>query len=301
MYLYELALELEEKSLDLAERASGLGLHGAGPSTELSKVQVAAIRGNVPIPEVGEDGQPLAQPLAWGEGGGPDGNGGKSSKKGKTGLPPPRPGTVVGDIEELRKHRKRHIPVDVAIIAVLLLGAVGLVSYMGKNIGSVAEKKQALALDNAKVEAETRSGALATSSALGGAKAGDSPAAFGVANVDQFCEAYAGTRDWTEDLTSYVKRRYAVPGSVNIAGWAKGNAGRLVNATTALQASTAGPLHSGVVALVAQMDKQSKTIAAIKTAAEEDRASLGWLQFTHDPKVLSTQRDLLVARQATCD
>lgn len=44
MYLYELALELDERSADLAARAEAMGLDGAGPATMLSAEQVAALR-----------------------------------------------------------------------------------------------------------------------------------------------------------------------------------------------------------------------------------------------------------------
>lgn len=44
MYLYELALELDERSADLAQRAEALGLDGAGPATSLSAEQVEALR-----------------------------------------------------------------------------------------------------------------------------------------------------------------------------------------------------------------------------------------------------------------
>ena len=48
MYLYELALELGQRSTDLADRAAQLGFVGLGPSSVLTPEQVAALRGAVP-------------------------------------------------------------------------------------------------------------------------------------------------------------------------------------------------------------------------------------------------------------
>jgi hypothetical protein len=50
LYLYELALELDAKSLELAERARAAGVDGAGPNTLLTAVQVQALRSGVPVP-----------------------------------------------------------------------------------------------------------------------------------------------------------------------------------------------------------------------------------------------------------
>lgn len=50
VYLYELALKMDERSADLAVRARELGLAGAGPNTMLTGPQAAALRGGAPMP-----------------------------------------------------------------------------------------------------------------------------------------------------------------------------------------------------------------------------------------------------------
>ena len=63
MYLYELALELDERSADLAARAEVMGLDGAGPATMLTAEQAEALR-------VGSSTGSWAGPaLAWVTGG----------------------------------------------------------------------------------------------------------------------------------------------------------------------------------------------------------------------------------------
>ncbi len=77
MYLYELALELDERSADLALRAEALGVAGAGPTMRLTAEQVAALRAD----RADEAG--MVPALDWVTGGtdlgGPAGGGGSRS------------------------------------------------------------------------------------------------------------------------------------------------------------------------------------------------------------------------------
>src|SRR5690606_16406581 len=83
MYLYELALELGERSTDLAERAAQMGFVGIGPSSTLTAEQVAALRGQGRVEQRGAltfgAGNPVPPPPP------PIG-------AGQFGTPPPPPG-----------------------------------------------------------------------------------------------------------------------------------------------------------------------------------------------------------------
>ncbi len=50
MYLYELALDLDLRSPELAERARELGIEGVGPNSELTEAQVGLLRSHLGAP-----------------------------------------------------------------------------------------------------------------------------------------------------------------------------------------------------------------------------------------------------------
>jgi hypothetical protein len=78
MFLYELAIELDVRSIELAADASRLGMVDVGPTSALTQEQVAALRaacGRVPIQPVvasSTSGPALSAPAGWGARSGPD-------------------------------------------------------------------------------------------------------------------------------------------------------------------------------------------------------------------------------------
>lgn len=124
MFLYELALQLGERSTDLAERARALGVDGAGPSTLLTADQVAALRpgGAVPPPPPGGavDGTLPPPPGAPGAVGGPAlawASGGSPATPGPT----PGPGAPAG----------RDKVLSPAMVALYLVVPLSLVAVLG--------------------------------------------------------------------------------------------------------------------------------------------------------------------------
>lgn len=130
MHLYELAMELGERSADLAEAAPSLGLEGIGPTSDLTPEQVAGFRARyakAPVaagPAGSSGGSSYQMPATWG----PPGGGGPL-------LPPPSPpsggsGMRLGQM----------VMIAAAIVAVL-----GLFAFMIKNGGADEQRLQKIA------------------------------------------------------------------------------------------------------------------------------------------------------------
>lgn len=112
MFLYELALQLGERSTDLAERARGIGVDGAGPTTFLTADQVAALRpqGAVPLPP------PPPPPPPPGAGAG--------------GAAHPTPASPRAPIGPPRRRGTRVSPALVALYLVIPLAVVAVVGFV---------------------------------------------------------------------------------------------------------------------------------------------------------------------------
>ena len=164
MFLYELALELDEKSGDLAEFAAGIGIPDLSAPSTLTREQVAAIR-------AAKAGHPMAaaayggvgddsSPVAWAPPGqdpppgipavdSPHGDSHGDSHSGAPGAPGEKPGwPMVGESDE-PKTAKSHL----AIIGVAVVLALTLFGYMVTNTGDDA-KANKLAAENAAADAK---------------------------------------------------------------------------------------------------------------------------------------------------
>ncbi|QXC61683.1 hypothetical protein KSP35_02210 [Aquihabitans sp. G128] len=200
MYLYELALELDEHSTKLATRAREAGLVGAGPSTLLTSAQIAALRGGVPMPPPPMPAgapAPTSTPgaLTWG--------GGAPSAAAPPPPPPPGaaapsavgPGTAApGVVSSLApppgppRGAAPGAPVapapfgpggpsgpaaggssfgatKVALVVVAALVVVGIFGYfvLGSTDGN--ERRRELAAENARIDAQTKADAAAEAKA----------------------------------------------------------------------------------------------------------------------------------------
>lgn len=127
MFLYELAMELDERSADLAERAEAIGLGTLGPTTELTAEQASALRAAYrrPLPGAPPGGVPAAGPPAsWGP---PTGAPLTTSSPARSGG---RPQTA-----------------QLAIIGVVVLAALAGFGYMFMNSGPDESRQQAIKAD----------------------------------------------------------------------------------------------------------------------------------------------------------
>lgn len=121
MFLYELAIELDVRSVDLAEQAVALGLGPLGPTADLTADQAASLRAASPQAAGSTGGDPSRRmpPMADAEGGeGPV----------RRGVPP--------DDGSSGRY------VRYAIIAVVVVAVLGLFAYMATN-GGPGEREQA--------------------------------------------------------------------------------------------------------------------------------------------------------------
>ncbi len=197
MYLYELALKMDERSADLAVRARELGLAGAGPNTMLTGPQAAALRSGVPMPPgsaasgttltaVDPDAPPPAPagPLAWSREPenaaaappAPAAKGGSlRSDPPLSALPPPPgsggaepSGTTVAPVKAALSRSKWGMHLAVAIVVV---SAVGLLVW---NSSQGDGREAALLAHNARVDAQTKADASEDAAKL---NAGSDPSA----------------------------------------------------------------------------------------------------------------------------
>ena len=132
MHLFELAIELGERSADMAEAAESLGFEGITPTSELTPEQVQAFRARyakaAPPPPAGSAYQP---PSSWGP---PPG----------TGAPAPAP-----------SGSGRSLGVgQILLIVAALAGVAALFGYMMSNSGPDARQEQQLAASAEEHEAE---------------------------------------------------------------------------------------------------------------------------------------------------
>ena len=182
VYLYELALKMDERSADLAVRARELGLAGAGPNTMLTGPQAAALRSGVPMPSgsgapssiltaVDPDAPPPAPagPLAWSRE--PENaaaappapaavDGSPSSDPPLSALPPPPgargvapSGTIAAPAKAASLRSKWGMHLAVAIVVV---SAVGLLVW---NSSQGDGREAALLAHNARIDAQTKADA----------------------------------------------------------------------------------------------------------------------------------------------
>ena len=229
MYLYELALKIDERSADLAVRARELGLAGATPSTMLTAPQAAALRSGVPMPPgpggsgstlIADDPDtpppPPSGPLAWAEDpadpvaatGAPLATTTAtatattpSTEPPLSTLPPPpgargagpnEPATSAGRLTPARSKVARYAAVAVVVIAA--------VAFLVWNSSHGDGREAALAAHNARIDAQTEAEASKDAAKLnGGAGSSAGPGAAPAVSreiVDQpsFCAAARGVQ-----------------------------------------------------------------------------------------------------------
>lgn len=127
MFLYELAMELDQRSADLAERAETLGLGTLGPTTEITAEQATALRAAYrrPLPGAPAGGAPAGgAPGSWGP---PTGVPAAASGPARSGGRPPT--------------------AQLAIIGVVVLAALAGFGYMFMNSGPDESRQQAIKAD----------------------------------------------------------------------------------------------------------------------------------------------------------
>ncbi|MGN6693129.1 MAG: hypothetical protein ACTHN0_03050 [Aquihabitans sp.] len=126
MHLYELAMELGERSADLADAAPSLGLADISPTSDLTPEQVAVFRARyakAPVGAPASSGAAYQAPATWG----PPGGGGAP-------LPPPPPSRGSG------------MPMgQVVLIAGAIVAVIGLFAFMAKNGGPDQKRLEQIA------------------------------------------------------------------------------------------------------------------------------------------------------------
>lgn len=313
MYLYELALELDEKSVDLAARATELGLSGAGPSTQLNKHQAQALRQNVPMPELDENGELVGQALTFAEdGAAPEPEpvareprrpsfrpGGRkvSHDAPPIGIRRPRPDP---DPAPRRSRRpRRQVQPQSIIVAVLLLAVFGLVVYMAMNVGSLDQKKQRLAAQAAKMDKLTSAASAAEAAQAAGSKLPE-PGALGIVDQPDYCRGFSRSYSWVNELTRMIQQDGASPHSVNVPGWVRGKGERLDTALAQLQGSVGGTIAPDAQRFAAAAAKARTQFAAAETAAETRKAEEAWMAVLGDAKFVESVRQLQIGRVSAC-
>ncbi len=166
MHLFELAIELGERSADMAEAAESLGFEGITPTSELTPEQVQAFRARyakaAPPPPAGSAYQP---PSSWGP---PPG----------TGAPAPAP-----------SGSGRSLGVgQILLIVAALAGVAALFGYMMSNSGPDARQEQQLAASAEEHEAE-----IAADNAAAATSSPDDPR-----DLARFCSAVQSLYDFSQ-------------------------------------------------------------------------------------------------------
>ena len=121
MFLFELAMELDERSADMAEAATSLGFEGVTPTTELTPEQVQAFRARFTKAAVlrgpgGPSDDGAYHPPTWGP------------PEGSAGPLPPAPSERSMGVGQM------------VVIALVVVGVIGLFAFMFKNGGTDQER-----------------------------------------------------------------------------------------------------------------------------------------------------------------
>lgn len=312
MFLYELALELEEKSVDLAARAQQMGIPGALPNTELTKAQVLALRGEGPMPGGAEAPTGGPAPLAWG-----------ATPVGAAPTPPPPPpdpaakrrlgkavtSQIAADMENLRPKRRFSVRVGSSML-VLAVGAaaVALLAYMTVNMGSLEDKKAELAASTARAEAETKAAAaenVAKAAVGGSAPTGaKAPTAAqseaGIADAGAYCTSAAMAGTWMADVAGKAARDQLGGGGSALPQMLRDRPLELDGALDTLASSSSGALHDDAARLGSVFRAMRDGVLGAPGPAEVDSAAATGLAKLADPATQAAVAHVEAVRAASC-
>lgn len=313
MFLYELALELEEKSVDLAARAQQMGIPGALPNTELTKPQVLALRGEGPMPGGTEGPAGGPAPLAWGV-------------SPPTAVPVPQPvvaddpeakrrlgkaftNQVARDVENLRPRRRIGARLGSTLVfAVVGLAVVGLLAYMVTNMGSLEDKKAELAASTARAEAETKAAAaenVAKASVGGNAPVGPkapSPeqAAAGITDAAGYCTSAAMAGTWMGDVAGKAARGELGDGGGALPQMLRDRPLELDGALDTLAESSSGALHDDALRLGSVFRSIRDGVLGAPGPAEVEASAQAGAGQLQDPAVQAAVARVESVRASSC-
>lgn len=313
MFLYELALELEEKSVDLAARAQQMGIPGALPNTELTKAQAAALRGEGPMPGGTEGPAGGPAPLAWGV---------------TAPTPPPvaqpvapedpaakrRLGRAVtnqiaADMENLRPKRRISVRLGSSVvILVMAVGVVALVAYMTVNMGSLEDKKAELAASTARAEAETK--AAAAESAAKASVGGNAPtgpkaptaeqSAAGIADAAAYCTSSAMVGTWMSDVAAKAANGGLGAGGGALPQMLRDRPLELDGALETLAEASSGSLHDDALTLGAVFRSIRDGVLGAPSPADVDASAAAGQAQLQAPAVQEAVAHVETVRAASC-
>lgn len=313
MFLYELALELEEKSVDLAARAQQMGIPGALPNTELTKAQVLALRGEGPMPGGAEGPVGGPAPLAWG-----------ASPPGPVPAAQPvapedpaakrRLGRAVttqiaADMESLRPRRRIGARLASTLLFVGVgVGVVALLAYMTANMGSLDDKKAELAASTARAEAETKAAAaenLAKASVGGNAPVGPKApdpdqATAGITDAAGYCTSAAMAGTWMGEVAGKAARNELGADGVALPQMLQDRPLELDGALETMAAATAGPLHDDAARLGAVFRSIRDGVLGAPDPSQVNASSAQGLVQLRDPAVQAAVYHVESVRVSSC-
>lgn len=311
MFLYELALELEEKSVDLAARAQQMGIPGALPNTELTKAQVLALRGEGPMPGGTETPTGGPAPLAWGV-------------SPPTAAPTAQPlaaedpgakrrlgraftNEVAKDVENLRP-RRRIGPRTGSTLLFVAIGAavVALLAYMVSNMGSLEDKKAELAASTARAEAETKAAAaedVARASVGGNAPAGPKApsaeqAAAGIADAAGYCTSAAMAGTWMADVAGKAARGELAGGG--LPQLLRDRPLELDGALDTMAEASSGALHDDAVRMGSVFRAMRDGVLGAPDPGQVEASAAAGVAQLQDPAVQASVARVEAVRAASC-
>lgn len=313
MFLYELALELEEKSVDLAARAQQMGIPGALPNTELTKAQVLALRGEGPMPG-GPEGAPSGPaPLAWGAsppvaapvaGAAPAEEPAAKRRLGRSVT-----NQIAADVERMRPKRRIGVRVGTSlVIVVMAVGVVALVAYMAVNMGSLEEKKAELAASTARAEAETEAAAaegVAKASVGGNAPVGakapnPDQSAAGITDAAGFCTSAAMAGTWMADVAGKAVGGQLGAGGAGLPQMLEDRPLELDGALDTLAASSSGGLHDDAGRIGTVFRSMRDGVLGASSTSEVDASAAQALAQLQDPATQAAVAHVETVRTAAC-
>lgn len=313
MFLYELALELEEKSVDLAARAQQMGIPGALPNTELTHAQANALRGEGPMPGGTEGPTGGPAPLAWGV-------------SAPAAPPVPQPvapedptakrrlgravtNQIAADVESLRPKRRFNARVGPSmVILIMAVAVVALVAYMTVNMGSLEDKKAELAASTARAEAETKAAAAenaARASVGGNAPAGPKApsaeqSAAGIADAAAYCTSAAMVGSWMSDVAGKAANGGLGSGGGALPQMLRDRPLELDGALDTLAEASSGKLHDDALRLGSVFRSiRDGVLGAPGPAEVEASAAAGQAQL-QDPGVQAAVAHVESVRAGSC-
>jgi hypothetical protein len=316
MFLYELALELEEKSVDLAARAQQMGIPGALPNTELTNAQALALRGQGPMPAGTEGTAAGPAPLPWGA---------SPPAAPAAGAPaasaPPTAPTVArlgrsatnqisAEMERLRPRRRISARLAPSLLLVaIVVGVAGLLAYMTANMGSLEDKKAELAASTARAEAETQAAAaenvarasVGANAPVVGAKApttGQVDA--GVADAAAFCTSAAMAGSWMADVAGRAAVGELGAGGGILPQMLRDRPLELDGALETLADATSGGLHDDAIRLSAVFRSIRDGVLGAPDPGEVEASAAAGLRQLQSPELQAAVARVVAVRASSC-